>query len=137
MTNPVSTYVNEHLRAFLAEKALNEDTVAAVANDMEDRLVSVISRWNDADFRSTLLLAAVEEATFYMPLHNPNIRWPGRLSNSSLSEPRDSLARRMSHRLKRFVNCLSWNRWWMGSCWRICFGCRMARSASCSAIPSR
>ena len=70
MTNPISTYLNEHLRAFLAEKALNEDTVSAVANDMEDRLVSVISRWNDLDFRSTLLLAAVEEAAFYMPLHD-------------------------------------------------------------------
>ncbi|MGB8957342.1 MAG: hypothetical protein WCC10_18360 [Tumebacillaceae bacterium] len=70
MTNPISTYVTEHLRVFLQEKELSEDTLVALTNDIEDRLVSVISRWNDADFRSTLLLVAVEEATFYTPLHD-------------------------------------------------------------------
>ncbi|MGZ4135354.1 MAG: hypothetical protein ACXVPC_09335, partial [Tumebacillaceae bacterium] len=31
--------------------------------------MSLISRWNDEEFRSTVLLITHEEATFYMPLH--------------------------------------------------------------------
>jgi hypothetical protein len=69
ITNPISSYLTEQLGVFLSEKELSEETVAAVTNEIEDRLVSLISRWNDAEFRSTLLQVALEEATFYMPLH--------------------------------------------------------------------
>jgi hypothetical protein len=67
--NPINTYLTEHLSTFLRDKELSEDTISALTQEVEDRLVSVISRWNDTEFRSTLLQVALEEATFYMPLH--------------------------------------------------------------------
>ena len=69
MTNPISAYLTDDLSTYLRDKELSEETVSAVANDIEDRLASLVSRWNDAEFRSTLLQTAMEEATFYMPLH--------------------------------------------------------------------
>jgi len=69
ITNPIETYLNEHLRVFLQSKELNEDTITAITTDAEARLTSLLSHWNDAEFRSTLLLTALEEGTFYMPFH--------------------------------------------------------------------
>lgn len=69
ITHPISTYLNEHLGVFLQSKDLNEETVTAVTNDVENRLTSLLSHWNDAKSRSPLLLTVLEEGTFYMPYH--------------------------------------------------------------------
>ncbi|ARU62128.1 hypothetical protein CBW65_14820 [Tumebacillus avium] len=54
---------------FLRNKDLNDDTVAAVSGEIEQRLTALLARWNDEEYRSTLLQPALEEATFYMPFH--------------------------------------------------------------------
>ncbi|ASS76015.1 hypothetical protein CIG75_14280 [Tumebacillus algifaecis] len=69
ITNLITTYTAEHLGPFLRSKEVSENTVAAVTHDIDNRLASLLSRWNDDKFRSTLLLTALEEGTFYMPFH--------------------------------------------------------------------
>ena len=86
MTNPISTYVTEHLSVFLRDKELSEETVTAVTNEIEDRLVSILSHWNDAEFRFTLLLVAQEEAAFPLHLYT-SVHWQQRLTALILSHP--------------------------------------------------
>jgi hypothetical protein len=63
----IRAYVQSHLATQLGAFGLTDDQVAAVTRDVQRRLASLLSRWNDSEFRRTLLVIGEEEASVYEP----------------------------------------------------------------------
>lgn len=60
-------YIDSVLLPRLRIYSLNENTVKIVSTDIYSRLASIIARWDDVVFRHTILTIGKEEATFYSP----------------------------------------------------------------------
>lgn len=65
--NLIRAYIQEYLTSRLLSHGLNPENITIITSDIEKRLISLISRWNDENFRRTLLVTGIEEATFYEP----------------------------------------------------------------------
>ncbi len=63
----IDHYVQAILTPWLHARGLPVSAVPQVADDVRNRLLSALSRWNTIDYRRTLLLPAREEAVFYEP----------------------------------------------------------------------
>ena len=63
----IDHYVQEILTPWPHARGLPTKAVPQVADDVRQRLLSALSRWNTVDDRRTLLLLAREEAVFYEP----------------------------------------------------------------------
>ncbi|CAM4372088.1 hypothetical protein U9M73_12980 [Paenibacillus phoenicis] len=74
MRNLVDDYLTHNLTPLLLEFGANTEVVSKVCADINSRLSSIIYRWSDEEFRSTILLHGIEEATYYSPVSDINIR---------------------------------------------------------------
>ena len=69
--NVVSDYVNGVLDRQLLTLGLNKHQRQIVLADVQRRLVSLLSHWQDVQFRRTVLEVGKEEASFWRPEHAP------------------------------------------------------------------
>lgn len=60
-------YFSDVLYPRLSSYGLEDDLIMSVCNDIRNRLLSIISRWDNIKFKRTLLVTCVEEASFYQP----------------------------------------------------------------------
>ncbi|GGG08752.1 hypothetical protein GCM10010912_61650 [Paenibacillus albidus] len=67
MENIIRDYLENNFEPMLAQFTVNDETIMKISNDVHSRLSSLLNRWNDSSFRSTILLHGVEEATHYVP----------------------------------------------------------------------
>lgn len=67
----IEHYVQNILTPWLHSRRLPAPAVLRVADDVRDRLCSVLSRWGEVDYRATLLMPTREEAVFYEPQAAP------------------------------------------------------------------
>ncbi|KGP89665.1 hypothetical protein N780_10230 [Pontibacillus chungwhensis BH030062] len=65
--NIIKEYSDCYLRSDLQEMMLDSETIDFVVNDIESRLSSILKRWEDLEFRNTLLYIGKEEGLFYKP----------------------------------------------------------------------
>lgn len=72
--SPINVYVNDYLAPLLDSFEVDSSVISKVANDIENRLLSLISHWNNIDFRRTILITGLEEAYFYNPPNNLEVR---------------------------------------------------------------
>ena len=63
----IEPYVQEILTPWLHARGLPASAIPRVAEDVRQRLLSALCRWDTPNFRRTLLLLAREEAIFYEP----------------------------------------------------------------------
>lgn len=63
----IKRYINNYLFTTINNIISDEDVTNMVIKDVENRLISVISKWNDDNFRKVILFPGVEEAFFYEP----------------------------------------------------------------------
>ncbi|HEX5414149.1 MAG TPA: hypothetical protein VFZ25_00685 [Chloroflexota bacterium] len=64
---PIEAYLQNHLIPQLSVRGMDDDQIHRVADDVGRRLASVLSRWNDGDFREAILVLGEEEAAFWEP----------------------------------------------------------------------
>ncbi|MEY9092567.1 hypothetical protein [Paenibacillus sp. RC84] len=74
MNNVVKTYINNNLIPLLKRFDTDQSVISKITDDIESRLTSIIYQWNDDEFRSTILFHGIEEANFYVPSLDINIR---------------------------------------------------------------
>ena len=74
MGNLVNHYIAHYLTPALINIGANTEAVSTITIDINSRLCSILHRWNHESFRSTALLHGIEEATFYSPNANINIK---------------------------------------------------------------
>ena len=67
----IEPYVQEILTPWLHARGLPASAIPRVAEDVRQRLLSALGRWDIPSFRRTLLLPAREEAVFYEPRTMP------------------------------------------------------------------
>lgn len=72
--SPVEIYLSEYLEPRLTALINNPGAVSLVVHDIRTRLAAIINRWNDEEFRRTLLVTGFEEASFYQPASDLEIR---------------------------------------------------------------
>lgn len=72
--NELTHYIEKCLIPRLILFGLNADMAFIVSNDIKKRLSEIIGRWDDTYFRKTLLLTGLEEAYFYQPSANLDIK---------------------------------------------------------------
>ncbi|GAA0387409.1 hypothetical protein [Paenibacillus motobuensis] len=65
----IVTIVEEYLENILLPRIISfgatTESASIVKNDIHTRLLSIISQWNDEEFRNTILFTGLEEACFY------------------------------------------------------------------------
>ncbi|MDQ0170511.1 hypothetical protein [Paenibacillus tundrae] len=74
MGNLVEHYITHNLIPILIKLGVNSNTISKISVDIDSRLCSILHRWNDEIFRSTVLLHGIEEASFYNPTANINTK---------------------------------------------------------------
>lgn len=74
MSNSLTQYIEECLIPRLMLIGLDTNMAFIVSNDIENRLSAIIGRWDDTSFRQPLLLTGLEEAYFYHPSANLDIK---------------------------------------------------------------
>lgn len=74
MENIIRDYLRNYFEPMLAQFTANEETIFNVSSDVHSRLSSILNRWNDNSFRSTILLHGVEEASYYEPKGDIDIK---------------------------------------------------------------
>lgn len=74
MRNSIDTYIQEVLPTFLNKYDIPFEVIKLVTHDIETRIYSCVSHWNDMEFRRVLLTTGFEEATFYEPKVNLELR---------------------------------------------------------------
>jgi len=74
MSNSIDTYIQEVLPAFLNTYEIPFEVIELVTHDIETRIYSCVSHWNDMEFRRVLLTTGFEEASFYEPKVNLELR---------------------------------------------------------------
>lgn len=74
MNNRIDTYIQTELPTFLEKYNIPNDVIEIVTNDIETRIYSCLSHWNDIKFRRALLTTGLEEANFYEPRENTELR---------------------------------------------------------------
>lgn len=67
MKKIIEEYLENHLYPMLTQFGVNEEIISNISSDIQLRLSSILGRWEDTDFRSTILLHGIEEALFYIP----------------------------------------------------------------------
>lgn len=70
----IENYINAILYPRLIQYGLIEEIIHKVGDDIRMRLNSLLYYWNDIDVRRTLLVTCVEEAHFYEPFEQIEIR---------------------------------------------------------------
>jgi hypothetical protein len=65
--NVVQDYTQSALVPRLRSFGLNKRQWEIVADDVTQRLESILSHWNDESFRRTILVLGSEEASFWEP----------------------------------------------------------------------
>jgi hypothetical protein len=74
LTSNIDTYIQDELPSFFMKYNIPDDVIVILCNDIETRIYSCLSHWNDFEFRRTLLTTGLEEATFYEPRENIELR---------------------------------------------------------------
>ncbi|MEV5036742.1 hypothetical protein MRBLBA21_001534 [Peribacillus frigoritolerans] len=74
MNTLIDTYIQDVLPSFFKKYNIPDDVIGIVANDIETRIYSCLSHWNDFEFRRVLLTTGLEEANFYEPRENIELR---------------------------------------------------------------
>ncbi|MGM7634469.1 hypothetical protein [Bacillus sp. Hm123] len=74
MYNLINDYVQDVLPSFFKKYNLPNEVIEIVNKDIETRIYSLLVRWNDIEFRRVLLTIGLEEATFYEPNENLELR---------------------------------------------------------------
>ncbi|MFD3447437.1 hypothetical protein ACFDTO_22855 [Microbacteriaceae bacterium 4G12] len=67
MSTVFDTYLDEVLPSFFSKYNLPVNVISVVTNDIGNRIYSLLSHWNDIEFRRVILSTGLEEATFYEP----------------------------------------------------------------------
>lgn len=63
----IKDYLENYFEPTLAQFTVNDETILKVSSDIHSRLSSILNRWNNSSFRSTILLHGIEEAYYYEP----------------------------------------------------------------------
>ncbi|WP_156855186.1 hypothetical protein [Oceanobacillus sp. AG] len=74
MNNLINGYIKDVLPSFFARYNIPKNVIEVVTKDIEDRIYSLLIRWNEIEFRRVLLTTGLEEATFYEPNVNLELR---------------------------------------------------------------
>lgn len=74
MCNKIEEYLDVNLKEKLSTYNVSNDIVRNIISDVKDRLYSILYRWNDGNFRKTILVLGNEEAINYLPKRNIEIR---------------------------------------------------------------
>lgn len=72
--NLINIYISEKLKSLLKSYNIHSEIIDITLNDIHDRLASIVSRWSDGEFRRTILVTGYEEAFFYEPHTDLDIR---------------------------------------------------------------
>ena len=64
MYNIVEEYLNVNLKEKLSTYNIGDDIIMNIISDIRDRLCSILYRWNDDNFRKTVLVLGNEEDLF-------------------------------------------------------------------------
>jgi hypothetical protein len=67
LSDIINEYINSYLSPRLSKYRIDIEVISQIIFDIESRLKSVISRWNDLEFRNTILITGQVEAIFYEP----------------------------------------------------------------------
>lgn len=63
----IEKYVEEVLGKQLNEFKISENTIQKIKENIKENMYSLIFHWKDVEFRKGILITAMEEATFYEP----------------------------------------------------------------------
>ncbi|MCM3294212.1 hypothetical protein M3661_29435 [Paenibacillus sp. MER 180] len=63
----IETYLTDVLYPKLKQYSITEDVINKVGTDIKSRIHSLLSHWNNTEFKRTLLVTGIEEAFFYQP----------------------------------------------------------------------
>lgn len=74
MENIVDVYITNVLVPNMKYCGINEIVTRTIASDIKNRLSALLLKWNDIEYRSTILLHGVEEGLFYEPESHIDIR---------------------------------------------------------------
>ena len=74
MKTSIDTYILEVLPSFFSQYNIPSDVIERVTRDIETRIYSCVSHWNDMEFRRVLLTIGLEEASYYEPKVNIELR---------------------------------------------------------------
>jgi hypothetical protein len=74
MRSLIDEYVQDILPSFFKAYNIPNDVVEAVTNDIETRIYSCVKHWSDFEFRRVLLTTGLEEASFYEPKEDIEVR---------------------------------------------------------------
>lgn len=72
--NLINIYISEKLKPLLKLYNIDSEIIDLTVNDIYDRLASIASRWSNYEFRRTILVTGYEEAFFYEPPADLDIR---------------------------------------------------------------
>lgn len=74
MSEKIDCFVQDILPSFFRGFNIPEEVIDVVSKDIKNRILSLLSHWNDIEYRKTLLLTGLEEAYFYKPVENLELR---------------------------------------------------------------
>lgn len=74
MSTIVDTYLDEVLPSFFNKYNLPKNVTSIVINNIGNRIYSLLFHWNDFEFRRVILTTGLEEATFYEPKFDIELR---------------------------------------------------------------
>ncbi|MGY4788489.1 hypothetical protein ACVNSY_15560 [Bacillus sp. OHL2] len=74
MSNLINDYVKDVLPSFFKRYNIPNNVIEVVNKDIETRIYSLLIHWTDIEFRRVLLTTGLEEATFYEPNENLELR---------------------------------------------------------------
>ncbi len=72
--NVINSYILYILKPRLESYNISSDVINIVSDDISDRLASALFRWNDIENRRTIIFSGYEEAFFYEPAVDLDIR---------------------------------------------------------------
>lgn len=67
----IDDYLERVLMPLLVEYKLKYRFVVKICDDIRNRMISLLSIWNDKEKRNAILFLTLEEAPFYLPKANP------------------------------------------------------------------
>ncbi|KQO18304.1 hypothetical protein [Paenibacillus sp. Leaf72] len=70
MSNIVDLYIENNFIPLVNSLDANQEVTSKISIDIHNRLSSILYRWRDEEYRNTLLMHGIEEATYYQPGSN-------------------------------------------------------------------
>ena len=70
----IEKYLNEEITTFLSKYEISEAAIEIVKEDIGKRIYSLLYHWNDFEFRNAFLSIGLEEATYYQPSKNLDLK---------------------------------------------------------------